>query len=217
MIKFKFDTGKYDFKGIVQDYLNIKDLSNAHSEYLDSGVVVKEGKDQRTSIHSSFYEKMDSDPIFKKTYDLFIKDFIKPKLFESEDIIFQRFPTFRAHYPMNLAVFEFHKDKDYNHDKNEINFFLPLTDCFETNTVWIESREDLGDFSPIVCEYGEIVMFDGANLKHGNKMNTTDITRISFDFRILKKSFYNEGIYKTSKTKGMKFSIGEYFQELESY
>jgi len=56
-------------------------------------------------------------------------------------------------------------------------------------------------------------MFDGANLKHGNKMNTTDVTRISFDFRILKKSFYNHEIHKTSKTQGMKFSIGEYFQE----
>lgn len=214
MVKLKFDTEKYNFREIVENYLGQISLTNAHREYNDYNVLVKEGKDQKTTIHTLFYEKMDSDPLFKTTYDMFVKEFIKPNFFPDSEIIFQRFPTFRAHYPQNLAVFEFHKDKDYNHNCKEVNFFLPMTDCFETNTIWIESEEDLGDYQPITCEYGEVVMFNGANLRHGNKLNSTEITRVSFDFRILDMQFYESNAVKTSKTKNMKFTIGEYFQEL---
>ena len=37
-----------------------------------------------------------------------------------------------------MAVGEFHRDSDFGHDTHEVNFWLPFTDAYETNTVWIE-------------------------------------------------------------------------------
>ena len=42
------------------------------------------------------------------------------------------------------------------------------------------------------AEYGEYYIWDGANLKHGNKMNESDISRFSVDFRVLPYSKYDE-------------------------
>ena len=80
----------------------------------------------------------------------------------------------------NLAVGGYHKDRDYNHSEHEINFFVPLTEAFDSNTVWVESEEDKGDFSPMEASYGEYYMWNGANLTHGNKKNDTGRTRVSF-------------------------------------
>ena len=90
-----------------------------------------------------------------------------------EKIVFQKIPTFRVQLVGNLGVFEFHKDKDYNHGEDEVNFFLPITDAYSNNTIWTESEEDKGDYKPMDVNYGEIVMWDGANLSHGNKINNT--------------------------------------------
>jgi hypothetical protein len=158
-----------------------------------------------------FYDKMDSDNKFMDLYRLFIKEYVS--VIFGKDFLFQRYPTFRIHYPENIAVFEFHKDKDYNHNEKEINFYLPITQAFDTNTFWIESEENKGDYSPVEANYGDLVKFDGANLKHGNKINKTNLTRISLDFRILLKKDYNPKHLKISKTKNIKFEVGGYYED----
>jgi hypothetical protein len=212
MKKHNFEIDSYNFKEIVCDYIGFKDLEKIHKYY--NPEPLKEGTDQATYYHKIFYSKMDSDGKFINLYYNFIKKYIS-ELF-LEEILFQKYPTFRIHYPNNVAVFEFHKDKEYSHNPKEINFFLPITSAFETNTFWIESEEDKGDYYPVEAEYGEVVEFNGANLRHGNKINKTDFTRISFDFRILKKSDYVFDESKISKTKNIKFQIGGYYEELKN-
>jgi hypothetical protein len=124
----------------------------------------------------------------------FIKEFIKP-LFGGEQLVYQKTPTFRVHLVNNLSVGEFHKDSDYGHGTNEINFWLPFVDTFSTNTIWVESGPELEDYTPKSLDYGEILKFDGANLLHGNKINDTGITRVSVDFRVVK---YSEFEFKTT-------------------
>ena len=94
-----------------------------------------------------------------------------------------------------------------------MNFFVPLTKAFDSNTVWVESEEGKEDFAPMNARYGEFYMWDGANLKHGNKKNETGSTRVSFDFRVLPRSKYVES-GKKSVTQGMPFEIGQYYEEL---
>jgi hypothetical protein len=210
MNNLNYKIKKYDFKKIVCEYLNIDDLENLS---IENNNLLSEGNDQSTFYHRQFYFNLDNDEDkkFKKLYDKFIIEFISP-LFEDR-FIYQTYPTFRIHYKKNIAVFEFHKDKDYNHNPKTINFFLPLTKCYDTNTIWIETEENKEDYSPIICEYGNLIMFDGANLKHGNKINETEQTRVSFDFRVLLEKDYipNE---KNSKSKNKKLIIGEYYQKL---
>ena len=210
MNNLNYKIKKYDFKKIVCEYLNIDDLENLS---IENNNLLSEGNDQSTFYHRQFYFNLDNDEDkkFKKLYDKFIIEFISP-LFEDR-FIYQTHPTFRIHYKKHIAVFEFHKDKDYNHNPKTINFFLPLTKCYDTNTIWIETEENKEDYSPIICEDGNLIMFDGANLKHGNKINETEQTRVSFDFRVLLEKDYipNE---KNSKSKNKKLIIGEYYQKL---
>ncbi len=59
-----------------------------------------------------------------------------------------------------------------------------MTDMYDTNSVWIESEEGKEDFTAPSLGFGRALRFDGANQKHGSKLNETPITRVSFDFRI---------------------------------
>jgi ectoine hydroxylase-related dioxygenase (phytanoyl-CoA dioxygenase family) len=88
-------------------------------------------------------------------------------------------------------MYKFHKDKWYR--KNTIysdiqieNIFLPFTNAFDSNSIWTESVEDQHDFSPIKCDYGQFVHWDGNNLLHGNVINKSGNSRVSIDFRVYK-------------------------------
>ena len=92
----------------------------------------------------------------------------------------------------------------------ELNYFLPLTKAYGTNTIWAETEEDLGDFQEIRANYGECVEWSATKLTHGNKQNLTSLTRVSFDFRIIPKSRYVESEHLTINTK-IPFGIGGYY------
>ena len=145
-------------------------------------------------------------------YQSFIKENILP-LF-NEDILYQKIPTFRIQVPNNLGVAEFHKDKTYSHSPEEINIFLPLTDAMGNNTIWAETEEDKGDFTPMDAVYGEYYIWDGANLTHGNKINDTGNSRISVDFRVLPLSEFDDNNVKETITMKTKMTIGGYFEIL---
>jgi len=210
MKKTKYDTNKYNFRKFVESFLEFENLEGIHEEY-KFDKILEFGTDQNRYLHKKFYKGMDNSSDFISIYRSFVKEYVN-NMFE-EKMIFQKFPTFRVHQPNNIAVFAFHKDKEYNHNSKEVNFYLPITKAFGTNTFWHESEEDKGDFRPMEAEYGELVMWDGANLSHGNKINETNQTRISFDFRVLPKKIYLNSEHKSSKSKGKSFVIGDYYDE----
>ena len=206
----KYDIDKYNFKTLLKDLFKVKSLSSIN----DNVEVFKRENDQNTNYHKLYYDWFRTDKI-TSLYESFIYDVVRPVY--TEPIIYQAIPTFRVCYPNNIAVGEFHKDKHYRNGEwaekvNELNYFMPLTDAFDSNTIWVESKEDKGDYSPINCKYGEIVQWDGSNLTHGNKINKTGKCRISVDFRVIKESKYIESNHLTINTK-MKFGIGGYYKK----
>jgi ectoine hydroxylase-related dioxygenase (phytanoyl-CoA dioxygenase family) len=94
-----------------------------------------------------------------------------------------------------------------------MNFYLPFTKAYGTNTIWVESEEDKKDFSDMKTEYGECIRWDGANLTHGNKQNLTNTTRISVDFRVIPYSRYKPSNHGSINTK-TKFEIGGYYKKI---
>ncbi len=208
IIKYKYDTKSFDFRSVVEKYLEFKNLEKIHQKY-KFGEILKFKTDQNKHLHRKFYDAMDKDINFTKLYKKFIKEIILPNY--EEEIIVQKFPTFRVHQPENLAVFAWHRDRDFNHNPKEINFYLPITKAYATNTFWYETEENKKDYMPMEADFGEVIAWPGANLEHGNKINDTGDTRISFDFRILKLSDYSKEKVKQSLTKGKQFKIGEYF------
>jgi|TARA_R110000824_G_scaffold68589_1_gene177276 hypothetical protein len=217
-VNFTYDTRKYPFRQIVSDFLGSTegDLPKIHKTHPFKDKLTSaqgDSPDQKTILHRRFYDKMDETPLFKETYDSFINNFLSENL--NFDFIYQRFPTFRIHQPSNVGVFAFHKDKEYNHSPHEINIFLPLTKAFDTNTIWKESAEDRGDYTPLESDYGSITLWDGPNCRHGNKTNTTNLSRLSFDFRILPRNHYNPDSQKATVTKSTHLTLGEYFEEIK--
>ena len=129
--------------------------------------------------------------------------------------MYQKIATFRVHLPGNVSVGEFHKDRHYRDEEwankvQELNYFVPLTKAYGTNTVWAETEEDLGDFKEIRANYGECVEWNASKLTHGNKQNVTRVTRVSFDFRVIPKSRYVNSNHLTINTN-VPFEIGGYY------
>ena len=213
MNKFSYEKEKYNFREIIQKILEVERLDTIHidSNFPKYDLFSRE-KDQSSIYHKRFYS---TNREFLKLYDLFIKDCIRPRF--DEAIIYQKIPTFRLHFPNNVAVGEWHKDKKYRdldwaEDVKEINYFLPLTRAYDSNTIWVESQENKEDFKPMEAEYGEIYEWNGSDLTHGNKQNKTNFTRVSVDFRVITKSLYYDSGYLTINTK-VPFSVGNYYKE----
>ena len=119
-------------------------------------------------------------------------------------------------FPNNKAVGEFHRDRDYNHPLDEINIWVPITSSKKTNTIWIESKFDKNDYKPMNLDYGQFLIFD-SGLKHGNRINKENKTRISFDFRVIPYSVWKKNKNRNKNNKysidqKIKFEIGGYYK-----
>jgi hypothetical protein len=211
MNKYNYNTNFFKFQDLLRSTFDVYHLDRIN----ENREVFKREEDQSTKYHKLFYE-LARTPEFTSMYETFIKQVIKP--IYKEQIVYQAIPTFRIAYPNNIAVGEYHKDKWYRNGEwavsvKEDNFFMPLTDAFDTNTIWVETEEDKGDYIPMNCKYGEVIQWDGCNLTHGNKINETEKTRISIDFRIIKYSNYKPSDHGSINMK-TPFAIGGYYKTI---
>jgi hypothetical protein len=219
--KAKFNTSEYPFREIVKDILEEKSLENLHvvKKYAK---IKDEYHDQDTIWHKKYYDKFQWE--FYPLYEKFIREVVMEHFNWSDttylgtsrnwkNLIYQKIPTFRVHQVDNLGVGAWHKDSDYNHGVDEINCLLPFTDAYDTNTIWMESEVGKKDFKPYNINYGEFLVFSGANLMHGNQTNEELDTRCSIDFRVVHpKDFKTSN--DESVSANVKFKIGGYFEQL---
>ena len=212
MNKIQYSTEKYDFACLLRDWLEVEQLKKLHSH--KKYELFSREKDQSSKWHKTFYEKVRNDNSFFELYERFLVDVVKPRY--GEEIVYQRIPTFRVHLSGNIAVGEYHKDKFYRKKEwaelvKETNYYLPFTDTNESTTIWSESEEDKEDFAPMLLKYGECMEWDGSNLMHGNKVNDSDETRVSVDFRVMPRSIYVDSTHTSINTK-IPFRIGGYYE-----
>ena len=220
-----YDVKKFNFIEIFLKYFenyNIKNIENFHKnvpqKLLPNKMVTVEN-DQDHDIYKYLY-KIDNgfdlsndcqSSNFLKTYNSFVY-FIAKNIFK-ESLVFQKRPTLRIMFPNNMAVGGFHRDREYNHPLEEINIWVPITSASKTNTIWLESSFDKNDYQPANLEYGQFLIFD-SGLKHGNKVNLENKTRLSFDFRVIPLSKWNPPTSsKISKSlnQKLKFSLDDYY------
>ena len=212
MKKYSYDTKKYCFAEEIKKLFGVRDLSLIHKQWSEAkmyDLLDDVETDQNTDYHKTFYECASYD--FYKMYESFLEEEIFP-LFD-EPVLYQEVPTFRVHQPQNIAVAAFHCDKEYSHVSDEVNIFLPLTEAKGNTTIWAESEAGKADYKPMEADYGEFYLWDGANLTHGNKVNDSDVCRVSIDFRVLPKSKYIN-TQKVSTSKNMEMSIGNYWKDV---
>ena len=214
--KFSSNLTSFKLYTLLQDYLGTN-LELIHTRYKSSEGLLTFETDQSTTIHKEFYQHCEKSE-FLESYHSYAASVIKPyfqdiKYGDCGPLLIQRIPSFRVQVPNNIAVAEFHKDADYSHNVYETNIFLPFTDAIDTSTVWAETTAGSGDYKPLNTKLNELWIWDGANCLHGNKVNSTDMSRVSFDFRILPKKYYVEGNTKISVTAGKEMIIGDYWVE----
>ena len=222
----KFDKDAFKFKEVFVKHFSkykpktLENLHNVLPNDLLPKKVVKVKNDQSQKIYKFLYKidkgyelkKSNNSSNFLKLFDRFIY-FLAKKIFK-ESLVYQSKPTLRIMFPNNKAVGDFHRDREYNHPLEEINIWVPITASKKTNSIWIESRFDKNDYKAMNLNYGEFLIFD-SGLKHGNKINLENKTRLSFDFRVIPFSLWskkNKNINKVSVDAKKAFKIGDYYK-----
>ena len=123
-----YDLDRFPFPEIVRRHLDVPALNELH--LIEQHAVFERKNDQGTSFHRRYYEIGEE---FYVPYRQLVKEVVRP-LFD-EPIIYQRIPNLRVQLAENVAVGEFHRDRDYDHSPHEVNFILALTDVWDSNTI----------------------------------------------------------------------------------
>ena len=212
--RYSYDCQKYNFCSIIQELFDCVELCQIHKR-LPAEIRYDElheiGEDNKTWYHQKFYAPInDGRSQFQELYLCFVQEVVS-ELINENKFLYQKTPTFRVHTPNNVAVGGWHKDSDYNHPSGEINFIVPLTDARDTSTIWTETQPGKADFQPISMELGDIVKFNGNECVHGNKVNETGTSRVSFDFRVLPFDKYNSESPLRSISANRQFILGDYY------
>jgi hypothetical protein len=240
---FEYNNNDYKFYNSLTEYYkkykSFTDLENIHN-ILTSNELTDEnknyykeipifGKTDRNSIFvDDFYKFIDRDYTFLYEYINYIKNVIKP-LFPLEDkLIVQKTPNIRFHLPncSNIGrretdqykdVIGLHYDGEFGHPLEEMNVVLPITEMFDTNSIYYEefprSLNDVYNYSSINIKKNNFFMGNLNQCNHYNKINKTGQTRVSLDFRIIPYTKFKKSD-KLSATSNIKFDIGNYYMLL---
>lgn len=187
------------------------------------------GKGDRNSIFiQKFHESWDSTPKWEELYHRFILEVVKPALCPGEEkIVIQKTPNIRIGIPgvSNIGrlpetdpspeIIGLHCDGEHGHPPQEKNILVPLTKMTATNSLYFEPRPKSGvpydEYELLEADVGQFFYFYGNQSKHYNKVNDTGRTRVSFDFRIVPFSKYDDEYDSLSRTANKRFRIGDYY------
>lgn len=208
----EYDLHDYDLRPYVRDALKLPegfDLARLHEVYPLEYAAITRDNDSRTNVHKTYYERI-ANTGFYDMYRRIVHDLIHP-LFDDE-IAIQKVPSLRVHRPGGKAVGEAHRDSDsgFNHQPGAINFWWPLTNAFDTNTLWVDASGGEHSLQPVNVSLGHVLVFDAISLHHGNYPNATKATRLSIDFRVIPMNDYIESDKKSANT-GTQLAIGGYY------
>ena len=179
MAIYTYCTQEFGFRRWAVDLLSIGCLESAHLRLLD-----RPRREYEELLCARLLEGFDA---VSSLFTSFVDTQISPRL----GGIFkcQNPQVFRVQLSGSESISQIHRDRDHGLSPEAVNIWVPLTDTSGANSLWIESAEGAGDFKPVTLRYGEYLQFDGANLAHGSVRNTTEISRVSFDFRVLPQYF----------------------------
>ena len=120
--------------------LGVKDLEAIHSLNKVKTFNISPTSNQLVKSFSSILE----------IYKSFIVEVLEKKIGGITD--YQSPPSFRFHYS-GLGSSVFHRDRDFGVEQGRINVWLPLTNMWEDNSLWIEGNEGAEDHKPITMRF----------------------------------------------------------------
>ena len=189
--------------------------------------------DRQCPFIQDFHEAVDASDEFKKIYHAFIRKNVLPLFPKETTLVIQKTPNIRFSFPNSAAIGKrkepnaqeseseiekigLHCDSDFGHHFTEMNFILPITPMYDSNSVYYEHVDDeqFQMYKNLKMLNPTSEFFQGYlnKLRHYNKINQTEHTRISFDVRIIP---YSEYIEYLDTFHGTKFELGKYYVVLE--
>ncbi len=206
-----YDIERYPFERLAARCLRTNEIETIHLQRGSRDPTTSSGLNPRLqqTIEQELYSPSNRELL--ELYRSFIVEWVCPLM--QSAVVFQAIPNFRIQLPGGSAVPTWHKDLDFGHDAREINFWVPLTATEDSTSLWVESQPGKEDFTPARVSFGSALIFDGANLTHGNTINATDLSRLSFDFRVIRREHYVDRDERSVRSR-LKFSVGHYFDSV---
>jgi len=200
-----YDLEKYPFPALVlevvkEQFPQVETLETIHT-VVDPKDLVKITKHVQKSFGSSKWSKL---------FDDFAEEYIKP-LIDNKPYLLKRFPTLNLVVPDQTKIgrlLNFHKGTFYQNGLGQGTIWMPLTKCYESNSMWVVDYEESCEISkhylklqldqvqfekeclkhawPVTLSPGEAHLFHQEHL-HGNINNETEITRLAIDWHVLIK------------------------------
>lgn len=203
-----YDVHEFYFPHIVAEILHEPDLQHIDG---DNYPRLTRGTDQKTIYHARFYDAFEQmmGPLYRRFVDE-----MATRTFGGIPVYFQAVPTFRVQFPGNVGVGEMHKDADYRHQDGELNFWVPLTPVWGSNTIWIEASRGGSNYQPWTLKPGQVLIFDSVNWRHGNLTNNTKNTRVSFDFRMIPADKFKD-TGQVSVNAAVPMTLGGYWESTQ--
>ncbi|KAK3238721.1 hypothetical protein CYMTET_51291 [Cymbomonas tetramitiformis] len=155
---------------------------------------------------------------FLDAYRDFIHTFVGPLVLEfmpdTTELVYQSEPCIRIHPPSVNNLGKPHRDRDYRHQAGEVNFWLPLVHVDGPNSLWVESFPGRGDLKPLCLQYGQVHCFYGNGCLHKTVANSSEISRVSLDFRISPEPVFDPDPDISRQSNGRQmFFIGGYYEK----
>jgi len=209
----------------IHSLIGTNNMTNADSAFYDEIPVF--GVNDRESVFvRRFYDSFDTDYTCLQTYLDFVLNEVKPLFPDEVNLLIQKTPNLRVHVPGNsnigtrssdpsADVIGLHSDGEFNHPIGELNFIVPITAMFASNSLYHEpspqSLLPVDQYINIRTDTDQFWYGNLNQLKHYNRINRSGKTRISLDFRVLPASKYQPRSAKASATSKNKFVAGDYY------
>ena len=202
----EYDAGAYDFAGVVARVLQVERSELATLHTLPRSREVLQRCSRRTArktntkaLREPWGSLFDAEQAahndrrvgFDALFHRFVREVIEPAVVAeagaaAAPLYYERRAMLRLNLPFaDRTGIGMHCDAEFGHPVTELNFWVPLTDAFGSNSLWVESAPMKGDFRPVTLKVGQMLRFWGNQCRHFNQPNATASTRVSFDFRVL--------------------------------
>lgn len=182
MIVFDYDTNRWRLRQLVEDILGERALERLHELPLPDPAMdpAEHGLMLSDQIRAGLPDQAIA------TFAAFVHE-VLPPVIGGPVLRHQVRPVMRVHMHGGHSISGMHRDRDWGQRSDVWNLWLPFTDAWGTNSIWIESEEDADDQRPAELRFGQALVFRGADLRHGSIRNDTGSTRVSCDIRFARR------------------------------
>lgn len=217
-VDLTYDTTRYPLAEEFATMLGLTSttLDNLHVVYNGDRGKLKDRGEKRTFMAPI------TNPISRQKFHSMFIDFvityIGPHLYKTNkctQFYFQSFPCIRVVRPNEFSIGP-HCDSSYGFNQANINFYIPLTRIYGTNSLVLESSPGQENWHIIDSNYGGIKRFWGAQCSHFTVENHTSQTRISLDFRVVDSRFWIPDHDQFTSSPGY-YAMASYSVETDSW